>query len=134
VGTNMRGFSQNIRNGNNFAVFNTEIRFPVFKYLANYPLSRSFFENFQLVTFFDVGSAWSGPTPWSSKNAYDSDIIQQGPITIIIDSNRDPIVAGYGFGIHTQLLGYFMRFDWAWGIENQQVLPSVFYFSMSLDF
>jgi hypothetical protein len=134
VGTNMRGFSQNIRNGNNFAVFNTEIRLPIFKYLANYPLSRSFFENFQLVTFFDVGSAWSGPTPWSSKNAYDSDVIQQGPITITIDANRDPIVAGYGFGIHTQLLGYFMRFDWAWGIENRQVLPPVFYFSMSLDF
>jgi hypothetical protein len=32
------------------------------------------------------------------------------------------------------LLGYFMRFDWAWGIENRQVLPHVFYFSMSLDF
>lgn len=134
VGTNMRGFSQNIRNGNNFAVFNSEIRFPVFKYLANYPLSKSFFENFQLVGFFDVGSAWSGPTPWSSKNAYDSDIIQQGPITITIDTERDPIVAGYGFGVHTQLLGYFMRFDWAWGIENRQILPHVFYFSMSLDF
>jgi hypothetical protein len=134
VGTNMRGFSQNIRNGNNFAVFNSEIRFPVFKYLANYPLSRSFFENFQLVGFFDVGSAWSGPTPWSSKNAYDSDILQQGPITITIDANRDPIVVGYGFGVHTQLLGYFMRFDWAWGIENRQILPHVFYFSMNLDF
>jgi hypothetical protein len=134
VGTNMRGFSQNIRNGNNFAVINSELRFPVFKYLANYPLSKSFFENFQLVGFFDVGSAWSGPTPWSSKNAYDSDIIQQGPITITVDSNRDPIVAGYGFGIHSQLLGYFMRFDWAWGIENRQILPHVFYFSMSLDF
>ncbi len=134
VGTDMRGFSQNIRNGNNFAIFNTELRFPVFKYLANYPLSRSFFENFQVVTFFDIGSAWSGPTPWSSKNAYDSDVINQGPITIKIDANRDPIVAGYGFGIHTMLLGYFMRFDWAWGIENRQVLPHVFYFSMSLDF
>ncbi len=134
VGTNMRGFSQNIRNGNNFAVFNSEIRFPVFKYLANYPLSRSFFENFQLVGFFDVGSAWSGPTPWSSHNAYDSEIIQQGPYKIIVDSQRDPIVAGYGFGIHTQLLGYFMRFDWAWGIENREIVPQVFYFSMSLDF
>jgi hypothetical protein len=134
VGTNMRGFSQNIRNGNNFFVFNNEIRFPVFKYLANYPLNRSFFENFQLVGFFDIGSAWSGPTPWSSKNAYDNDILQQGPITITIDSDRDPIVAGYGFGIHTQLLGYFLRFDWAWGIENRQVLPHVFYLSMSLDF
>jgi hypothetical protein len=134
VGTDMRGFSQNIRNGNNFAIFNTELRFPVFKYLANYPLGRSFFENFQIVTFFDVGSAWSGPTPWSSKNAYDSEVVNQGPITITIDSNRDPIVAGYGVGIHTMLLGYFMRFDWAWGIANRQVLPHVFYFSMSLDF
>jgi hypothetical protein len=134
VGTNMRGFSQNIRNGNNFAVFNSEIRFPIFKYLANYPLSKSFFENFQLIGFFDVGSAWSGPTPWSSKNAYDSEIIQRGPYKITIDAQRDPIVAGYGFGIHTQLLGYFMRFDWAWGIENREIVPQVFYFSMSLDF
>lgn len=134
VGTDMRGFSQNIRNGNNFAIFNTELRFPVFKYLANYPLARSFFENFQVVGFFDVGSAWSGPSPWSSRNAYDNDIIQQGPITITIDADRNPIVAGYGFGIHTQLLGYFMRFDWAWGIENHQILPHVFYFSTSLDF
>ncbi len=134
VGTNMRGFSQNIRNGNNFALFNTELRFPVFKYLANYPLARSFLENFQIVSFFDVGSAWSGPTPWSSTNAYDNDVIQQGPITITIDSDRDPIVAGYGFGIHGTLLGYFMRFDWAWGLENRQVLPPVFYFSISLDF
>ncbi|MBN2481837.1 MAG: PD40 domain-containing protein [Bacteroidales bacterium] len=134
VGTNMRGFSQNIRNGNNFFVFNSEIRFPLFKYIANYPLSRGFFENFQLVGFFDVGSAWSGPLPWSSVNAYDKDIIEQGPITITVDTDRDPIVAGYGFGIHTQLLGYFMRFDWAWGIENRQLLPRIFYFSIGLDF
>jgi outer membrane protein assembly factor BamA len=130
----MRGFSQNIRNGNNFAVINNEIRFPVFKYLANYPLSRSFFENFQLVGFFDVGSAWSGPTPWTSKNAYDHEVVEQYPITITIDTQRDPIVAGYGVGIHTQLLGYFMRFDWAWGIQNRQIQDRVFYFSMSLDF
>lgn len=134
VGTNMRGFSQNIRNGNNFAVFNSEIRFPLFKYLANYPLSKSFFENFQIVGFFDVGSAWTGPTPWSSKNAYDYDIIHSKPFTIKIDANRPPIVAGYGVGIHTQLLGYFVRFDWAWGLVNGKVQPYVFYFSTSLDF
>ena len=134
VGTNMRGFSQNIRNGNSFAVINSEIRFPVFKYLANYPLSKSFFENFQVVGFFDVGSAWSGLTPWSSRNAYDNDIIYQNPVTITIDANRPPIVAGYGFGIHTQLLGYFIRLDWAWGIENRKIQPYVFYFSTSLDF
>ena len=134
VGTNMRGFSQNIRNGNNFAVFNSEIRFPVVKYIANYPLSNNFLENFQLVGFFDIGTAWSGPTPWSGENAYDNDIIENGPITITIDADRDPIVAGYGFGIRSQLLGYFIRLDWAWGIENYQLLPRIFYFSLNLDF
>lgn len=134
VGTNMRGFSQNIRNGNNFFVMNNEIRFPVFKYFANHPLTKSFFETFQIVGFFDVGSAWSGLTPWSSRNAYDNDIIVQNPVTITIDANRNPIVGGFGVGAHVQLLGYFMRFDWAWGLENRQILPHVFYFSMSLDF
>jgi hypothetical protein len=81
-----------------------------------------------------MGSAWTGATPWSSKNAYDNHIIYQNPLVITIDADRSPIVAGYGFGVHTQLLGYFMRFDWAWGIENNQILDPMFYFSLSLDF
>lgn len=139
VATNMRGFSQNIRNGSNFALFNSELRLPIIRYLANYPLSNAFLENFQVIGFFDVGSAWSGVSPWSKQNGYDRDYIYQGSqteplIEIEIDAQRDPFVAGYGFGLRTQFLGYFIRFDWAWGIENNQVLPQVFYFSLALDF
>jgi hypothetical protein len=134
VATNMRGFSQNIRNGNNFALINTEIRWPIIKYIANYPLSNSFLENFQIVGFFDIGTAWSGKTPWSGENAYDYTEITRGTIKVTLDSDRDPIVAGYGFGLRSQLLGYFVRLDWAWGIENNQIRPRVFYFSLSLDF
>jgi hypothetical protein len=137
VATNMRGFSQNIRNGNSFALINSEIRWPIISYLANYPISNAFIQNFQVVGFFDVGTAWSGTNPWSGENAYDNDIVRQGPngpIEIEIDADREPIVAGYGFGFRSQLLGYFVRLDWAWGIENMQVLPRVFYFSLSLDF
>ncbi|MBN2613524.1 MAG: PD40 domain-containing protein [Bacteroidales bacterium] len=134
VATNMRGFSQNIRNGNNFALFNSEIRWPVIKYLANHPLSNSFLENFQVVGFFDVGTAWSGKTPWSGENAYDFTEFERGEIRVKVDSDREPVVAGYGFGLRSQLLGYFVRFDWAWGIENNQIRDRVFYFSLSLDF
>lgn len=134
VATNMRGFSQNIRNGNNFALINSEIRWPVISYLMNHPISNAFLQNFQMVGFFDVGTAWSGVNPWSGQNAYDNDIIQDGPIEIKVDANREPLVAGYGFGLRSQLLGYFVRLDWAWGIENNQVLPRIFYFSLSLDF
>ncbi len=134
VATNMRGFSQNIRNGNNFALFNTELRWPVFRYLLNRPLSSSLLNNFQLVGFFDAGAAWTGLHPWSGENAYDSETYENGPVKVVIDSFRDPFVMGYGFGARTRVLGYFVRLDWAWGIENQTVLPRIFYLSLNLDF
>lgn len=138
VATNMRGFSQNIRNGSNFALINSELRWPIVRYIANYPLSNAFLENLQVIGFFDIGTAWTGVTPWSKENGYDLDVIYQGslssPTIIEIDAQRDPVVAGYGFGVRSQVLGYFVRLDWAWGIENQQVLPRVFYFSLALDF
>jgi len=134
IATNMRGFPQNIRNGNNFVVLNNEIRFPFVKYILNRPIHSDFFENLQLIGFLDAGTAWSGSSPYSKKNAYNTEIIHQGPITIIIDKKRDPIVWGYGFGLRSRLLGYFVRADWAWGIENNTILPMVFYLSLSLDF
>jgi Tol biopolymer transport system component len=134
LGTNMRGFIQNVRNGNNFALVNSELRWPIFRYFANHPISSNFWNNFQAIGFFDIGTAWSGLHPWSRDNAYDKETYENGPITVIIDSNREPIVAGYGFGLRSQLLGYFVRADWAWGIENGIIQPRIFYLSLNLDF
>ncbi|MEZ5195493.1 MAG: hypothetical protein R2764_03590 [Bacteroidales bacterium] len=67
LATNMRGFNQNIRNGNSFAVINSEIRFPVFRYLANKPIKSDFINNFQIVGFGDVGTAWTGFIPIRRK-------------------------------------------------------------------
>ena len=133
LATNMRGFIQNIRNGNNFALINNEIRWPFIQYFSRYPMS-NFWSSLQLVGFFDAGTAWSGVSPFGKTSAYDTEIIEQGTVKVTIETDRDPIVYGYGFGLRAQLLGYFMRFDWAWGIENRVILPRVFYFSMSLDF
>jgi len=136
VATNMRGFTQNIRNGNSFAVMNTEIRLPIFNYLYNRPINSDFFNNFQIAAFFDIGSAWSGLTPNSPENEYNRQIIdgQGSPITIIIDRDRAPFVMGYGFGVRSRFLGYFMRLDWARGIEGDVILPRIFYLSLSMDF
>ncbi len=137
LATDMRGFIQNIRNGNNFALMNNEIRWPFIQYFSKYPLS-NFWSSLQLVGFFDMGTAWSGVSPFRKTSAYDYEVIydKEDPATIkvTIETGRDPIVYGYGFGLRAQLFGYFMRFDWAWGIENKIVLPRVFYFSLSLDF
>jgi len=134
LATNMRGFSQNVRNGNSFVVWNTELRWPVFRYFANRPINSDFLSNFQLIGFFDLGTAWTGPTPWDKRNHLNREVIEKGPVRVVIEKANEPLVAGFGYGVRSRLLGYYIRLDWAWGIENYVILPRVFYLSLSLDF
>jgi outer membrane protein assembly factor BamA len=130
----MRGFFVNARNGNSFALANAEIRWPVFKYFMKKPIKSDFIENFQIVTFFDAGSAWTGASPYSNENLFNRTTVIRNPITVEIENNKDPIVYGYGFGLRSRVLGYFLRADWAWGVDDRRVLPRVFYLSLNLDF
>jgi len=132
----MRGFDQNIRNGNSFALYNTELRMPVFRYLMNKPLKSDFLNNFQIVAFGDIGTAWTGKSPYSDENSLNTQIIggPPSPVTVVIETRREPIVGGYGWGIRSRLLGYFMRVDWSHGWEDGKIQPRVFYWSFSLDF
>lgn len=134
LATNLRGFNQNIRNGNSFAVINSELRFPVFHYLFNRPIKSDFINNFQIVGFADAGSAWTGTNPFSEENTHFKRTIYRKPMLITVLVQKNPIVAGYGAGLRSRLFGYFLRADWAWGVEDGQVQPRVFYFSLSLDF
>ena len=135
LGTNLRGFNQNIRSGNSFAVINNEIRFPIFSYLFNRPIRSAFISNFQLVPFFDIGTAWVGPDPYSEENTYNQKTVEVKYLKTTVINVRDPIVAGYGSGLRTKFLGYFIRFDVAWGIQDAEVNKNpVYYLSLSLDF
>lgn len=130
----MRGFLVNARNGNSVAMSSAEIRWPVFKHLLNKPIRSDFVENFQVVTFLDAGTAWTGRDPYSEENSFNQTVVDQNPVTVTVDNNREPIIYGYGFGLRSRVLGYFIRADWAWGVDDGQVLPRVFYLSLNLDF
>jgi Tol biopolymer transport system component len=134
--TPMRGFYQNIRNGNSFLMINSELRFPVFRYLFNRPMRSDFLNNFQVIGFGDVGTAWTGPNPYDPRNSLNTTIIGApgNPITVVLKNHKEPIVAGYGVGLRTRIWGYFVRVDWAWGLEDRLVLPRVTYLSFSMDF
>ena len=134
LATNLRGFNQNIRNGNTFAAINSELRFPVFRYLLNRPIKSDFVRNFQIVGFGDIGTAWNGASPYDSTNALNRKFYSLSPFNITIISQNDPIVGGFGFGLRTRLLGYFLRTDWAWGVQNRELQPRKFYFSLGVDF
>lgn len=134
LATSMRGFQQNVRSGNTFALFSSELRFPVFKYFFNKPLRAEFLNNFQIVGFTDIGSAWQGLNPLTEENTYYTRYISSPPLDITVQVQKDPLIAGYGFGLRSTIFGYFLRADWAWGIEDQVVQPRIFYISLSLDF
>lgn len=129
----MRGFYYNARNGNAFAVANSELRLPVFKYFLNKPLQSDLLRTFQLVAFADAGTAWTGSDPYAEDNFFNRQVIQRNPLTITIRNQREPIIWGYGFGVRARLLGYFMRGDWAWGVDDGVIQKGVFQFSLSLD-
>ncbi len=69
-----------------------------------------------------------------TPEALNKKVIFQQPFLVTITSQNEPIVGGFGFGLRSRLLGYFLRADWAWGVENREILPYRFYFSLGLDF
>jgi len=135
LAVNMRGFSQNIRNGNSFLLLNTELRMPLFQMFSETPISSKMLRNFQVVTFADVGTAWTGRTPYSKGNMLFTNIINNGPIHAVVQTQRDPIVEGFGFGFRLSVFGYFLRTDIAWGVQDGVVTPKpIWYWSFNLDF
>ncbi|MBA3900633.1 MAG: hypothetical protein H0X62_10555, partial [Bacteroidetes bacterium] len=134
LATPMRGFTQNARNGNSFAVINSELRMPIFRYLVNQPIRSDFINNFQIIGFGDIGTAWTGLHPYSEDNTLNTEIIDSNPFVITLKNLREPIIGGYGFGLRSRIWGYFIRADWAWGVEDTVIQPRVFYLSLSLDF
>jgi hypothetical protein len=134
IATPMRGFIQNSRFGNSFAVINSELRWPIFRYFSQYPVQSRFLSSFQIVGFGDVGTAWTGPNPYSIDNSFNKREVSQKPLTIILENQREPIIFGYGFGLRAELFGYFVRYDWSCGIEDGVNQGRINYFSLSLDF
>lgn len=132
LAVNMRGFKQNVANGNNAVVINSEIRAPVFASLFNKPINNAFLRNFQVVQFFDLGTAWNGRF---DKLERPSVTYGAPPVAVKIRAGGiGPFAGGYGFGARSILLGYFLRVDAAWEMNGVFKGKPMWYFAMGLDF
>jgi hypothetical protein len=132
LAVNLRGFRQNIANGNNALVLNSEIRVPVFSTFANRPVNNAFLRNFQLVQFIDLGTAWNGQYDKLQRPS-----IPYGSGTVIVRLKAGgigPLAGGYGFGARSTLLGYFIRFDAAWQMNGFFRGKPQTYIALGMDF
>jgi hypothetical protein len=133
---NMRGFHQNIANGNNALVINSEFRLPIFSTFFNKPVNAAFLRNFQLVQFIDLGTALEG----SPKNIERPTIVYppnspSNPVSVRqVAGGIGPLAGGYGFGARSTILGYFLKIDAAWQMNGLFRGKPVWYFAMGFDF
>jgi hypothetical protein len=132
LAVNLRGFIQNVANGNNALVLNSEFRLPVLTTFLDRPINNSFLRNFQIIQFIDLGNAWNGSYGGLSRP---SSTYGQIPVQVIIKTGGiGPLAGGYGFGARSNLLGYFMKFDIGWPMGSFFGSQPVTYFSLGLDF
>lgn len=140
LANNMRGFDQNIRNGNSYVLSNVELRVPIARYISK-NIQSPFFYNLQLVGFFDAGTAWSGKDPYSDDNPLNTSFfpgtVGSGdfvPVSAKVVYYREPFVYSYGIGARSLLFGYMIRVDYAWGVETKNVLDPKWHISLGTDF
>ena len=140
LATNLRGFPINIRNGNSYALINTELRVPIFKYFSRKPVMGNFWRNFQITGFFDVGTAWQGGNPYGGDNPINTVTLTEGPdgkdpiVIMKVNYFRDPLVAGYGIGARALIFGMYLRADYGWGIETRVVQKPRLHLALGTDF
>ena len=135
----MRGFIQNARNGDKYVLINSELRIPIFSALINGNIKSEIIRNFELIGFFDAGTAWEGLSPFASTNPLFTESLPNpvdNPSTIInVTQYKSPVIMGFGPGVRTSLLGYFIKFDAAWGFDTGVVSQKpMYYLSIGLDF
>ena len=140
LAVNMRGYRQNVANGNNAVVINSELRFPVFATLINRPINNAFLRNFQVTQFIDLGTAWNGnyngiKRPSEVYYNYDANGLPiPSPVVHIDAGGLGPFAGGYGFGVRSTLLGYFMKLDAGWPMKGVFRGKPMWYFSLGFDF
>jgi hypothetical protein len=134
--TSVRGHNFNQLFGSDAIVMNAELRVPIFRYFIRRPISSNFLRNFQFVYFYDLGTAWSGPPPFTRKNVFDSEKYPSdgGPFSANLKNFRNPWLAGYGWGMRMSLLGYYFKIDKARPIRDFNVSSPKWYISIGVDF
>ncbi len=132
--TTLRGFDYATLFGNSVLLGNAEFRVPLIRALSSGPISSNFLRNMQFIAFYDIGTSWSGKPPFNSGNSVSYEEIVGGPFKAQIKNYLNPWLYSYGVGMRTVMLGYYMKFDLAWPVENYEVLKPRVYVTLGFDF
>ncbi|RSK40047.1 TolB-like translocation protein [Hymenobacter perfusus] len=132
--TNLRGFNYSKRVGQKYVLFNSELRLPIIQYFSHRPIESGFFRNLQLTAFGDMGTTYSGANPFSVNNSNNTQTVEEGAFTASVVNFTNPMLYGYGVGMRTTMLGFYVKGDVAWGREQYNNQGPKLYVTLGYDF
>ena len=132
--TNLRGFDYATLFGNSVMLMNAEFRVPLIRALTNGPIASNFFRNLQFTAFYDIGTSWSGQPPFTSETSVSYNVVEDGPFRAQIKNYINPWLYSYGLGVRTVVFSYYVKFDFAWPVENYEVGEPRAYLTLGFDF
>jgi hypothetical protein len=132
--TGLRGFQLNEFSGKNVILLSNELRLPLLRVLSNNTMTSAFAKNFQVIGFYDIGTAWLGGSPWDRNNSINRQNIENDNFKAVIRNYKNPWLSSLGLGVRTTLLGYYIRLDYAYPIEDYIVQDPKLSLSIGYDF
>jgi hypothetical protein len=132
--TNLRGFDYATLYGQNVVMSNVELRVPLIRALAGGPITSNFFRNMQVIGFYDIGTSWSGGSPFAETGSVRKREVVGGPFAVQLNEYLNPWLYSYGVGMRSVMLGYYMKVDVAWPVENYQTHEPVWMLTLGFDF
>src|SRR5882762_6804914 len=137
--TSLRGFNSATLYGNSVALANAELRIPLVRALTSGPINSNFFRNMQLTAFYDIGTSWTGALPFNSTTSARTRVVPENqtsgsPFRVELNEYLNPWIYSYGCGFRTVMLGYYVKFDLAWPVENYKVQNPRAFVTLGFDF
>ena len=98
------------------------------------PINNAFLRSFQVVTFVDFATAWTGKAlSLTRPNAVYGNTTGSGTTVLIKPGGLGPFIGGYGYGFRGRVLGYFGRLDIGYNM-NRFFKKPIIHLAVGVDF
>ena len=84
--------------------------------------------------FYDIGTSWSGTPPFTQGTSVNYTIKKDNAFEAKIKNYLNPWLYSYGAGVRTVVLGYYLKFDVAWPVQNFETGSPSAYLTLGFDF
>ena len=132
----VRGFTSNYRNGNTYFLNSTQLSLEVLELFLKRPIASEVFSNLDVHTFVDLGTSFYGKSIFDPSNVLNTRYISSstGAIFTEVRAFKNPFIISSGIGIGTQIYGYKISIDYAFGFEDQSIQPPVIHLGLGVPF